>query len=173
MYGLALRFASLNDIGSMATLVASRRCSAKQSRHEGHSASLFYRVCAPTHTARREQEPVHEDALAVVVWVVRQKSVPLVFLLTAAVVVAFLGLHRLANFLLYCLLQVLGVDDGSNLACAVRGPVRCDDFHGRLAGVHFIGRGPGKRGAGPLRPGVDGLAVVRLVVVSVAAILIG
>lgn len=40
---------------------------------------------APAHAARGEEEPVHEDALAVVVRVVGQQPVPLVLLLAAAV----------------------------------------------------------------------------------------
>lgn len=155
------------------TFVAFERYPVEQPRHEEHCASLFYGVCTPAHTTRGEQEPVHEDSFAIVVRVVSQEPMPLVLLLAAAVVVALLGLHGLADFLLYRLLQVLGVDNGPDLASAVRCPVRCDDLHSRLTGIHFVGRGTGERGAGPLRPGVDGLAVVRLVVVPVATVLVG
>lgn len=40
---------------------------------------------ASTHAARWEEEPVHKDALAVVVRIVGQQTVPLVLLLAAAV----------------------------------------------------------------------------------------
>lgn len=39
---------------------------------------------AATDTARGKQEPIHENPLAIVVWVVSQQTMPLVFLLTAA-----------------------------------------------------------------------------------------
>lgn len=44
--------------------------------------------CAAADAARREQEPIHEDALAVVVGIVGEQPVPLVLLLAAAVAAA-------------------------------------------------------------------------------------
>ena len=51
------------------------------------------RWIAATHTARRKQEPIHEYALAIVVWIVGEQTMPLVFLLTAAIASASIGLH--------------------------------------------------------------------------------
>lgn len=47
---------------------------------------------AATDAAGGKQEPVHEDAFAVVVRVVGKKSVPFVFLLAAAIADTSLGL---------------------------------------------------------------------------------
>ena len=42
----------------------------------------------PASTARRKEEPVHEDARAVIVRIIGQQSVPLVLLLTGTVAIA-------------------------------------------------------------------------------------
>ena len=45
----------------------------------------------PASTARRKEEPVHEDARAVIVRIIGQQSVPLVLLLTGTVSVTAQG----------------------------------------------------------------------------------
>ena len=45
----------------------------------------------PTDTARREEEPVHEDTRAVIVRIIGQQSVPFVLLLTTTVMVTPAG----------------------------------------------------------------------------------
>ena len=47
--------------------------------------SLFFHLALPADAAGGEEEPVHEDAGAVVVGVIGQQPVPLVLLLTGAV----------------------------------------------------------------------------------------
>ena len=42
----------------------------------------------PADTTGGEKKPIHEDTSAVIVWVIRQKPVPLVLLLTGTVSVA-------------------------------------------------------------------------------------
>lgn len=93
------------------------------------------RRVAPAHAARREQEPVHEDALAVVVGVVGEQPVPLVLLLAAAVAHAAGGACLGAHLLVDGLLEVFRVDHGSDLAGGVRRPVRSHDFHFTFACV--------------------------------------
>ena len=44
-------------------------------------------LVAPTDATGGEEEPVHEDAGAVVIWVVGQQAVPLVLLLAGTVAV--------------------------------------------------------------------------------------
>jgi hypothetical protein len=48
---------------------------------------------AATNTAAGEQEPVHEDSLAIVVGIVSEETMPLVFLFTAALTSTTVCLH--------------------------------------------------------------------------------
>ena len=73
---------------------------------------------------RREQEPIHEDAVAVVVGVVGQQAVPLVLLFAGAIPGATQRPAGAAHLLMHGLLKVLGVDHGPDLAVVVRGPER-------------------------------------------------
>ena len=50
--------------------------------------SIEMTISLPTDTARRKEEPVHEDARAVIVRIIGQQSVPLVLLLTGTVTIA-------------------------------------------------------------------------------------
>ena len=100
----------------------------------------YLRRVAPTHAARREQEPVHEDTLAVVVGVVGEQPVPLVLLLAATVAHAAGGARLGAHLLVDGLLEVLRVDYGSDLAGGVRRPVRGHDFNFTLACVDPRGK---------------------------------
>ena len=45
----------------------------------------------PASTARREEEPVHEDTRAVIVRIIGQQSVPFILLLTSTVTVTTPG----------------------------------------------------------------------------------
>ena len=54
-------------------------------------ASVTCVMMPPAHAAARVEEPVHEDALAVVVGVVGQQAVPLVLLLARTVTLASQG----------------------------------------------------------------------------------
>lgn len=49
-----------------------------------------------------------------------------------------IDVHLLAHFLLDCLLKVLTVHDGANFPFTVRGPVRGDDFHCRIANIPSV-----------------------------------
>jgi hypothetical protein len=48
---------------------------------------------AATHAAAGKEEPVHEDALAVVVGIVGEQTMPFVFLFTAALTSTTICLH--------------------------------------------------------------------------------
>lgn len=87
------------------------------------------------HTTRREQEPVHEDALAVVVRIVRQQSVPFILLFAATVAAAPIRarfpmekpvnlcrstknheIHLRAHFLMDRLLEMLSINNRPDLS---------------------------------------------------------
>lgn len=86
-------------------------------RGEIHDTTLVSRRIAPADAAGREEEPVHEDALAVVVRVVGEEPVPLVLLLAAAVPGAAARAGLGAHLLVDGLLEVLRVHDRSDLTC--------------------------------------------------------
>lgn len=79
-------------------------------------------LIAPADAARWEKEPVHEDASTVIVWVISQKSMPFVLLLTGAVPVASQGGGFRADLLVHSLFKLIVVDDGSHLTVAVTCP---------------------------------------------------
>lgn len=78
---------------------------------------------ASAHTARREEEPVHEDTFAIVIRVVGEQSVPFILLLAATVTGAPIRLGFRANFLVNGLLKMLRVHDGTNLSSTVACPI--------------------------------------------------
>ena len=90
---------------------------------------------APAGAARREEEPVHEDAVAVVVGVVGQQAVPLVLLLARAVPGAAQGPAGAAHLLVHRLLEVLRVDHRAHLTVVVGGPERGRHLRPGLARV--------------------------------------
>ena len=98
----------------------------------------------PASTARREEEPVHEDTRAVIVRIIGQQSVPFILLLTGTVTVTpqgggfaanradcyqpIGGIFLCADLLLNGLLKLLIVHDCSHFAVAIT----CPEW-----GVHF------------------------------------
>ena len=106
---------------------------------------------AATRATRGEEEPVHEYAVAVVVGVVGEESMPLVLLLAAAIAGATKRPRRAAHLLMHGLLEVLRVHDGPHLAVVVGGPEGRRHFGARLARVD-LGFGVGFAvGAGETR----------------------
>jgi len=98
-----------------------------------------------------EQEPVDEDALALVLQVVRQQAVPLVLLFAAAVAVAALRGGARAHLLVDHLREFVQIHDGKNFAGRITGPIGGDNFHFTFARVFSatgdgLGRGLGHRG---------------------------
>lgn len=90
----------------------------------------------PAHAARREQEPVHENTLTIVIGIVSQQSMPLIFLLAAAIPCTTCRARNLASLLVYGLLEVFRIDHGQSFAAGIERPVRGYDLGFALANVH-------------------------------------
>merc|ERR1719481_2168710 len=92
----------------------------------------------PADAAGGEEEPVHEDARAVVVGVVGEQPVPLVFLLTAAVAGTASSRALRADLLVDGLFKLLVVEDCPYFPVAVAGPVGCHYLYLALAHVLLV-----------------------------------
>uniref|UniRef100_A0A224Y1U6 Uncharacterized protein n=1 Tax=Panstrongylus lignarius TaxID=156445 RepID=A0A224Y1U6_9HEMI len=99
-------------------------------------ATIKFCWIAAANTTRWKQEPIHKYAFTIIVWIIGKQTMPFIFLLTPTIACTVAGLHFGANFLMYGLLKMLSVDNGTYFASTISCPVWGNDLHFRLTSIH-------------------------------------